>query len=507
MLQIQMFMFGNDSKGGDDVMGINVYFSDFFNIDERVVEEYGAINISLINDLPLFVDPFLLFNSDKEEFRQIHDEMIEYLVYLQGIAKNEEKLSKGMLNALFTFSEIRQNWLGFSQKGNAGNGMGKEFAEGLFEGLKTIFCDFSENRITSSRHMEKLCLISPRVGKDKISDFTMCFTKKYILEYTERFAKEYLSPKHCSVFNVPRVYFDWETKTWATKKYYLPVYNHDYVLLTPRDILTRDDTFINRNDMIHNLEELASSVEDETLRFQLNQYFKTILERKLSKSEKEEYSTSLIKQNPELIDYYIKYKEEHKDDAIAISETKVNETQELFNQNVSNLISLLSKLGFYSKRADVHSEALERIKFLKHVIEDQEGYKLFYVNGKPITRESDLQVIYRLTWFGSEIDVNREVNNGRGPVDYKISLGKNNATLVEFKLAKNTKLKQNLEKQVEVYKKASETENAIKVILFFSESEEKHVKDVLKELGMNKDENVILIDARSDNKISASNVK
>ena len=46
-------------------MDIKVYFSDFFDVDESVIDEYGAINISLINDMPLFVDPFLLFNSEK----------------------------------------------------------------------------------------------------------------------------------------------------------------------------------------------------------------------------------------------------------------------------------------------------------------------------------------------------------------------------------------------------------------------------------------------------------
>ena len=49
--------------------------------------------------------------------------------------------------------------------------------------------------------------------------------------------------------------------------------------------------------------------------------------------------------------------------------------------------------------------------------------------------------MYRLIWFASEMDVNREVNNGRGPVDFKISKGSSNTTLVEFKLASNSKLK------------------------------------------------------------------
>jgi len=57
-----------------------MYFSDFFGIDQETVEEYGAVNVSLINDMPLFIDPFLLFNSDKNEYQKIHSEIIEYLL-------------------------------------------------------------------------------------------------------------------------------------------------------------------------------------------------------------------------------------------------------------------------------------------------------------------------------------------------------------------------------------------------------------------------------------------
>ena len=47
---------------------LKIYFSDFFDVDEDIIESYGAVNISLINDMPLFVDPFLLFNSEKSEY-------------------------------------------------------------------------------------------------------------------------------------------------------------------------------------------------------------------------------------------------------------------------------------------------------------------------------------------------------------------------------------------------------------------------------------------------------
>ena len=145
--------------------------------------------------------------------------------------------------------------------------------------------------------------------------------------------------------------------------------------------------------------------------------------------------------------------------------------------------------------------------FLKQVIENNDGYRVFYIDGKPVKRESDLQLMYRLTWYASDFSVDREVNNGRGPVDYKISRGAKDSTLVEFKLASNSKLKHNLEHQVEVYKAANRTEKAIKVITCFSESEIAKVTRILNDLGLTGDPNIIVIDADRTNKVSASNVR
>ena len=39
---------------------MDIYFSDFFQVSPDILEKYGAFNVSLINDLPLFIDPFLL---------------------------------------------------------------------------------------------------------------------------------------------------------------------------------------------------------------------------------------------------------------------------------------------------------------------------------------------------------------------------------------------------------------------------------------------------------------
>ena len=60
-----------------------VYFSEIFDIDESLLEEYGALNISLLNDLPLFVDPFLLYASEKPEYQNLHYEIIRCLTFLR----------------------------------------------------------------------------------------------------------------------------------------------------------------------------------------------------------------------------------------------------------------------------------------------------------------------------------------------------------------------------------------------------------------------------------------
>jgi hypothetical protein len=96
------------------------------------------------------------------------------------------------------------------------------------------------------------------------------------------------------------------------------------------------------------------------------------------------------------------------------------------------------------------------------------------------------------------------VNDGRGPADFKIPRRSKDKTLVEFKLAKNTKRKRNLEKQLEIYKKASDATVGFKVIIFFTEQEYIRVEGILDELKMVNDPYIYLVDARMDNKPSGS---
>ena len=132
------------------------------------------------------------------------------------------------------------------------------------------------------------------------------------------------------------------------------------------------------------------------------------------------------------------------------------------------MIDLLrEETAFYQTPGISYAEAYQRVAFFKDVIENKGGHRIFYMNGQSIEREEDLHILYRMTWFASASDVTREANDGRGPVDVKISKGSSDKTLVEFKLASNSQLKRNLEKQTEIYQKASDAKRTIKVIVYF----------------------------------------
>ncbi len=487
---------------------MKIYFSDFFDVSHVDLDNHGAFNISLINDLPAFIDPFLLFNSEKNEYQQLHNQIIEYVTFLRDISINGNgEMEQGLLKSLYQFPEVKQNWLGYSQRGNGGSGLGKKFASALHENLHSIFQDFGQEKVTKGSHLEKLCLIESGVGRDSISDFATNLIKGFLCKYTQEFAIKYIEPNRLKEIPVTHVEFNYKTKSWVTKKFILPYIDGDFVLLTPKDILTKDKEWINKDDMIRDFDDIVSSLPNDSLRSQINNYLGSILSNNPTKSEENLAKQRVFKKFSYLIDYFLRFKEENGDKAVSLSEMKLKEVQNLLVDNIENLVDILKRENFYQEKGDTYQSALKRIQFLKQVIENNDGYRLFYYNNQAIQRESDLQVIYRLTWFATDDDVNAEVNNGRGPVDYKISRGSRDSTLVEFKLASNSKLKQNLKNQVAIYETANQTKKSIKVILYFSETELLKVLKILKELNLEGKENIILIDASRENKISASNAK
>lgn len=484
------------------------FLSDYFGIEQDVFDDYGAFNISIVNDLPLFIDPFLLFHSDKSEYFELHNKIIEYLIFLRDKSIAGEA-NTGLLKSWYCFPEVKQNWLGFSVSGNYGRGLGLDFAKSLHSNLHKIFPDFGEEKITEGSHLEKVCLITSGVGRDNISDFTTNLIKDYLCKYTEAFADQHLKPKNLREVPINNACFNFTTEAWERRKYRLPWVNGDYIILTPKDMLTRDENWINRGDLIHGFDQIPVAIPDAQLRAQVSNYFYNVLakhpNREASTKERAEAAAMTMLNFPQIIDYYIKVKETTGDQAIDVSAEKVFATENLFvRQLVEIQKNLLAATEFYNVGKTTYEEAHERLSYLKDVIENKGGHHLFYYDGAPIEREKDLQILFRLVWFGTPSDAGTEANDGRGPVDFKISRGAKDKTLVEMKLAKNTHLERNLQKQVPIYQAASDAKHGIKAIIFFSKQQESRVVGILDKLGLFGHKDIVLIDARNDNKPSGS---
>jgi hypothetical protein len=485
----------------------SIYFSEFLDVAPATLENYGAFDVSLVSDLPLFVDPFLLFNSDDPEYQALHEEILRYMRFLKKVTL-EGGLATALVNSWFSFPEVKQNWLGFSKTGNSGRGLGKEFAQALHHNFQFLFPDFGEETVTQGSHLEKLCLVRNGVGRDMISDFTTNLIKAFLGRYSQRFAETYLRPDQRRRVALQKSKFNYDTRSWSPMYFELPFIQGDFVLLTPKDILTKDDAWINRPELIDRFIDIADSLPNEVLRLQLSDYLERVLpgDHDKTKEEVREAIAVAIEKFPQVLDYYIKDKEARGDEATATSQAKVSFVQTQFVEHVREFVNKhLEPGGFYRTRGNTHKEAMERLLFLKDVIENKGGHRIFFVDGKPIEREADLQILYRLTWYATPSDLTREANDGRGPVDFKVSRGAPDKTLVEFKLAKNTQLERNLAKQTETYEKASDPTNpSLKAILYFSEEQFFRVQRILEKLEMSRDPNIVLIDASADNKPSGS---
>lgn len=489
---------------------MEIYFSDYFKVKEKDIEKYGAFNISLVADLPLFIDPFLLFNSKNKKYKQLHDNIIQYLVFLKN-KSTSQTVDNGTLKAWYVFKEVEQNWLGFSVSSNKGSALGLDFAKALNKNLHKIFSEFGKEKVTKGSHLEKLCLIKGGVGKDNISDFATNLIKEFLLDYTQTFAQKNIDESLREEFRVPRTRFNYGTETWEEATFDLPKFNGEYVILTPKGLLTKDETWINKKDLLEDFERIPTAIADDELRFKINNYFLSRIPRdpkktkEPTKQERVNAAFATIQEFPELIDYYIKLKEENGDLAESISNGKVIFSQNFYINNVRKFVVGLQGENFYSSAKNSYEEAKKKIKILKGYIEDNDGYKLFYHNSERITNEKDVQLLFGLVCHESSVfDVNREVNNGKGPVDFKFSKGSGDKTLVEFKLASNKRLEQNLQKQVEIYQKANKTMSSFKVVIYFTEAEHARVVDILNRTGLSGKENIVLIDGRNDNKVSAS---
>lgn len=481
-------------------------FSDFFEISEDVIEDYGAFNISLVSDLPLFIDPFRIFNSTLPTYKKLHDGIIKYLVFLRDKSLSG-KLNNALLKDLFTFPEVKQNWLGFSKTSNKGSGLGMNFAIALDKNFK-ILNKFGNESISKS-HLEKVTLINDGVGKDNISDFTTNLIKEFLLNYTQTFAQNYIPKKFREIHAVEKVKFNYKTQIWEDGTFELPNYDNsvkdNYVILTPYNLLTKDENWINREDLLSRFQKIAYSVDDQILKTRITNYFQDRLSKIAPKEKnkdgsdkeptakhKKQAASETIEKFPEILDYFQKYKEENKKEADATSSLKVVQSKLLYLKQFSKLAQNLSDTTDFYKISTTYNGCLKKLKILKGFIEKESGNEIFHFDKKPIKDEDNLSILFRMAWKAHLTGKANLNDNAEIITTWKKS---NTKLKIVLKLSSNSVLKKTLENLREAYKDSLGEQEYILVIIHYSNEELNSVKSLLKSLGMSKHKNIVFVNA------------
>jgi hypothetical protein len=138
-------------------------------------------------DIPLYVDPFLLWRSPSQQDQALHTSLINsfnHLAVLVTRGKEQEAIE-----LLVAQSECEEVGLGLSRT-RQGRRIGPETAGNIL----ALFKDIPQYRNSGFEHFEEIQFFVTSISKDRISDFACSFLKSFLIDYTIQ---------QCSILGVP----------------------------------------------------------------------------------------------------------------------------------------------------------------------------------------------------------------------------------------------------------------------------------------------------------------
>jgi hypothetical protein len=282
----------------------------------------------LANDLPLCIDPFLMFKSRDAALREYHNRLLS--LFNQGIQLFRDG-KRADLARLIDFPEVNEIGFGYSEGQIRGSGLGEQI-NGLLADLLTE-CEPLQDR--GLRHIEELQLISIGVGADRVSDIAANILKQYLVEYTQRQAKIWAIPLSSTM---PVCHsFDFDSWDWVDGYHDLPrnPLSGAPILLVPRRMV-RLLPWINYPDYLSNDFRLFLGPRSRSPR-----YPGMTSEKKVAVSKDE--VVRVTRERLHLLDQYVARKEREASDATpALGADRKSE--QLETQRGEILLSRLNEL-------------------------------------------------------------------------------------------------------------------------------------------------------------------
>ena len=214
---------------------IEMLFSESYNISVSDTDTWFDPILSV--DTKLFIDPFLLYEFEIDEFSGSHEEVINFFNFafcaLAKFIATKSLHQKSIAQNMLVFPEISWLCLGYSASGTKGAGSGKGFSTLIVDSiLETI--NLGKNSI---EHFEEVSLLNENFGADRISDTVANILIKRFCLYTKRICDEKKIPTRS--ITISNGWFSIEDKRWHPFEASLPCnpLTNQPVLLVPKKFL------------------------------------------------------------------------------------------------------------------------------------------------------------------------------------------------------------------------------------------------------------------------------
>jgi len=440
-------------------------FSEHFEI--TLTQEDSWFDPILFADTKLFLDPFLLFDGEFGEFEGSHKEIVGFFDYIfQLIAKSQGNTQSRQWRealSLLELQEVSELCLGYAGSGTRGSGSGTGLALQMARGLWAAV----RQGIDRLEHFEEVQIFEEGIGADRISDATAGIIRHRLARYTQAVVDRHNIAAKEMRYGKSR--FDPEKERWITEKYRLPInpYTDMPLLLVPRDYLRSLPT-INPNDFW----DFCFTNSNDTIRREFgNEITRNVDKRTI---------VDFAKRHPELRERYVKSKEVEGGEPYDLRADPSGFYQPFLGArgwSANNLLrlSIASAIELF--------EAINRFtEQFKNYVENQHGWQLLWNDDRTPKKEVAFQALFSGVMIphcqANDIDISKEANIGRGPVDFKFSQGYQKRVLIEAKLASNSKFWSGLKTQLPKYLQAECIEHGIFLVACQREQDFKRLKGI-----------------------------
>ncbi len=425
-----------------------MFLSDYLEIGEYF-DEHGIFDPIMETDSHFFINIQRLKKVNTPEFLGSYEKIN---AFFRKIIKLLDKASKKNNRDLFYRQALKM--FDFSEKGKV-NAIGLGFSEGesgsafgpiLSKQVIDTAYDIVKAGVDDPEFFQLLPLFQDNVGPDRLSDMIATLILPDICNYTIRIFREIGVNKD----NYPDMDFE--------DGYLLNPYKKCEVLLVPIEILHKLPVAKSWED----IDDVVS--ENNTIRALMNQ---RVAEewRQWSVSNRKYYLREEMFKKPDLCKQILEdYDKEE------LSEyNPENQIDYLLERICRSIIKLnLGWESFIEKESiDSLSASKEILSYFRSWVENNKGwYVIQEANSR--NREKITQRVIHLSGQcyikANNLDISCEPDEGRGPVDFKISRGQD-ITIVEVKLSTNPDYLHGYEDQIEEYGKAENTDKMIYVLI------------------------------------------